>query len=74
MPTLLDGITSGGSLLGFLTAGPGSDAPTTADALDRIRASLLPHQLAFCDDTEHRKLGLVCGDRKSTRLNSSHRT
>lgn len=61
MPTLLDGITSGGSLLAFLDAGPGADAPTTADALDRIRGSLLPHQLAFCDDTEHRKLGLVCG-------------
>jgi hypothetical protein len=36
-------------------------APTTAEALDRINASLLPHQQAFCSDTTHRKLGLVCG-------------
>ena len=36
-------------------------APTTADALETIYASLLPHQLTFCEDTSHRKLGLVCG-------------
>jgi hypothetical protein len=35
--------------------------PTTAEAISRVRATLLPHQLAFCEDTEHRKLGLVCG-------------
>lgn len=42
---------------------PGTDAaaPSTAAVLDRIQASLLPHQLAFCNDTSHRKLGLVCG-------------
>ena len=37
------------------------DAPSTQQALDRIYASLLPHQQAFCEDTDHRKLGLVCG-------------
>ena len=36
-------------------------APTTAEALERIYASLLPHQYAFCEDISHRKLGLVCG-------------
>lgn len=36
-------------------------APSTAEALQRIHASLLPHQQAFCNDTTHRKLGLVCG-------------
>lgn len=38
-----------------------SRPPTTAEAISRVRATLLPHQLAFCEDTEHRKLGLVCG-------------
>ena len=36
-------------------------APTTAVALETIYASLLPHQRTFCEDTTHRKLGLVCG-------------
>lgn len=36
-------------------------APTTTEALKRVHASLLPHQQAFCNDTTHRKLGLVCG-------------
>ena len=35
--------------------------PSTVEALARIRGTLLPHQLAFCDDTDHRKLALVCG-------------
>jgi hypothetical protein len=35
--------------------------PTTAEVLQRVQAGLLPHQIAFCEDTEHRKLGLVCG-------------
>ena len=35
--------------------------PTTAQVLQRVQAELLPHQIAFCQDTEHRKLGLVCG-------------
>jgi hypothetical protein len=36
-------------------------APTTFEVLERIHSSLLPHQQAFCNDTTHRKLGLVCG-------------
>jgi len=39
----------------------GSSAPTATKAIERINASLLPHQKAFCDDMEHRKIGLVCG-------------
>ena len=35
--------------------------PTTAEVLQRVQEGLLPHQIAFCQDTEHRKLGLVCG-------------
>ena len=35
--------------------------PTTAEVLQRVQTGLLPHQIAFCQDTEHRKLGLVCG-------------
>ncbi|MEN9767963.1 MAG: Cyanophage [Cyanobacteriota bacterium] len=36
-------------------------APTTAEVLARMRPTLLRHQLAFCDNLEARKLGLVCG-------------
>ena len=44
--------------------------PTTAEVLQRVQAGLLPHQIAFCQDTEHRKLGLVCGfGAGKTRLN-----
>jgi hypothetical protein len=48
---------------GFLLEPPSSQqtGPTTDQALERIRQTLLPHQLAFCDDTQHRKLALVCG-------------
>jgi hypothetical protein len=41
--------------------GQHGDAPTTAEALERIYANLLPHQRAFCNNTTHRKIGLVCG-------------
>ena len=48
---------------GFLLDPPTSQqtGPTSQQALARIRETLLPHQLAFCDDTQHRKLALVCG-------------
>lgn len=36
-------------------------APPATEVLDRIQSTLLPHQQAFCSDTVHRKLGLVCG-------------
>ena len=35
--------------------------PSITEAQARIYDGLLPHQRAFCDDTTHRKLGLVCG-------------
>jgi len=35
--------------------------PTAADAIDRVKTNLLPHQQKFLEDTEHRKLALVCG-------------
>ena len=35
--------------------------PTAADAIARVKTNLLPHQQKFLEDTEHRKLALVCG-------------
>lgn len=57
VPWILDA----GSALEEDDEGTTEALPTTTEALERIYASLLPHQQAFCDDTSHRKLGLVCG-------------
>jgi hypothetical protein len=35
--------------------------PTAAEAIARVKINLLPHQQKFLEDTEHRKLALVCG-------------
>jgi len=35
--------------------------PTAAQAIARVKTDLLPHQQKFLEDTEHRKLALVCG-------------
>jgi len=35
--------------------------PSSKEVISRIYEGLLPHQKQFCDDTEHRKLALVCG-------------
>lgn len=35
--------------------------PTAAEAIARVKTNLLPHQQKFLEDTEHRKLALVCG-------------
>lgn len=35
--------------------------PTAAQAIARVKTDLLPHQARFLDDTQHRKLALVCG-------------
>lgn len=48
-------------LLGFVKDIDGPEKPTTAEVLARVQQGMLPHQVAFCEDTEHRKLGLVCG-------------
>jgi len=58
---LLSGITSNEPLLGFVNDIQGFEKPTAAEALARVQEGMLPHQVAFCEDTEHRKLGLVCG-------------
>ena len=58
---LLSGITSNEPLLGFVDDIQGFEKPTAAEALARVQEGMLPHQVAFCEDTEHRKLGLVCG-------------
>ena len=58
---LLSGITSNEPLLGFVNDIQGFEKPTAAEALARVQQGMLPHQVAFCEDTEHRKLGLVCG-------------
>lgn len=56
MPSILDCVASGP----ILAAGTES-GPTAARILEQLNASLLPHQAAFCANTEHRILGLVSG-------------
>jgi hypothetical protein len=35
--------------------------PEVAEVQKRVTKDLLPHQLKFCEDIDHRKLALVCG-------------
>ena len=58
---LLSGVTSNEPLLGFVKEIQGFEKPTAAEAIARVQQGMLPHQVAFCEDIEHRKLGLVCG-------------
>ena len=37
------------------------ELPSANEVIAKIRNNLLPHQEKFCEDTEHRKLALVCG-------------
>ena len=37
------------------------ELPSANKVITKIRNNLLPHQEKFCEDTEHRKLALVCG-------------
>ena len=37
------------------------ELPSANEIITKIRNNLLPHQEKFCEDTEHRKLALVCG-------------
>jgi len=37
------------------------DIPSTKTVQNKVTSDLLPHQQKFCEDTSHRKLGLVCG-------------
>ena len=37
------------------------EIPSANEVITKIRKDLLPHQEKFCEDTNHRKLALVCG-------------
>ena len=37
------------------------ELPSANEVITKIKNNLLPHQEKFCEDTEHRKLALVCG-------------
>lgn len=56
MSSILDDVREG-----FILAGPDEGGPTTKAILEKLHQTLLPHQAAFCDNTEHRILGLVSG-------------
>ena len=59
--SLLSGITGNEPLLGFVKDIQTFERPTTTEVLARVQDGMLSHQVKFCEDTEHRKLGLVCG-------------
>ena len=60
--SLVDGICGNVPLLDPITEKPSlAQKPSTAQVLERINTGLLPHQVKFIEDTNHRKLGLVCG-------------
>jgi hypothetical protein len=56
VPSILESVANGP----ILAAGAES-GPTTDQILEQLNSSLLPHQAAFCADTEHRILGMVSG-------------
>lgn len=37
------------------------EIPSANEVITKIKNNLLPHQQKFCEDTNHRKLALVCG-------------
>ena len=37
------------------------EIPSASEVITKIKNNLLPHQQKFCEDTNHRKLALVCG-------------
>ena len=59
--SLVDDIVSSSPLLAPIEEVQTYRKPSAAEVLERVQEGLLPHQVAFCEDTEHRKLGLVCG-------------
>jgi len=59
--SLVDDIVSSSPLLAPIEQLHSFRKPTVAQVLERVQHGLLPHQIKFCEDTEHRKLGLVCG-------------
>ena len=56
MPSILDSVSDG-----LILAGPEDEGVSAEQVLSRLNATLLPHQTAFCEDQEHRILGLVSG-------------
>jgi len=59
--SLIAGVCEAGPLMAYATAASINRLPTTEEVKARVLEGLLPHQTAFCEDIEHRKLGLVCG-------------
>jgi hypothetical protein len=45
----------------ILSGGGMFELPSVNDVITKIESKLLPHQQKFCEDTNHRKLALVCG-------------
>jgi len=56
MPSILDAAPKGLILVNSECGGM-----SAGEVLDRLNSTLLPHQAAFCEDQEHRILGLVSG-------------
>jgi len=56
VPSILDSVSDG-----LILAGPEDEGVSAVQVLNRLNATLLPHQTAFCEDQEHRILGLVSG-------------
>ena len=61
MTSLIAGICDKEPLTAFAYQSSINSLPSAEEVKARIFEGLLPHQKAFCEDTEHRKLGLVCG-------------
>ena len=59
--SLVDDIVGSSPLLAPIEEVQTYRKPSAAEVLERVQEGLLPHQVAFCEDTEHRKIGLVCG-------------
>jgi hypothetical protein len=56
VPTILDTASEG-----LILADPTDDSLSISEVLGRLNTTLLPHQAAFCEDQDHRILGLVSG-------------
>ncbi len=56
MPSILDAIPEG-----LILADPDDESLSVQEVLGRLNSTLLPHQAAFCEDQDHRILGLVSG-------------
>jgi len=59
--SLIAGVCEAGPLMAYATAASINRLPTVEEVKSKILDGLLPHQTAFVEDIEHRKLGLVCG-------------